>query len=224
MTASASNASRKRFCSERCRERDRYGRRQRAPMTCPVCLVTFQRASYTQATCSYACAAKARYIGVSEPIAIHRCHCGAWYIKRDSRWHCQHKRTDAGRTAMPLRRIVCEVCAAHSLTRSASTRYCSPQCSRRAHKDNRAMRKRGAFVEVVRRQLVYRRDGWVCQLCHRPVKRDAVVPHPKAPTIDHIIPLAAGGTHSYANVQLAHFLCNSRKSDGDAQLRWDIAA
>lgn len=35
------------------------------------------------------------------------------------------------------------------------------------------------------------------------------VPHPKAPTIDHIIPLAVGGDDTRANVQLAHFLCNS---------------
>jgi 5-methylcytosine-specific restriction endonuclease McrA len=35
------------------------------------------------------------------------------------------------------------------------------------------------------------------------------VPHPKAPTIDHIIPLAHGGDDTRANVQLAHFLCNA---------------
>lgn len=86
------------------------------------------------------------------------------------------------------------------------------------------MRKRGAFVEAVERRKVYERDGWVCQLCRLPVPRDKRAPHPKAATLDHIIPLAGGGTHAYANVQLAHFLCNSRKSDGDAQLRWDIAA
>jgi len=45
------------------------------------------------------------------------------------------------------------------------------------------------------------------------VMRGAVVPHPLAPTIDHVVPLAAGGLHEPANVQLAHFLCNARKSD-----------
>lgn len=32
-------------------------------------------------------------------------------------------------------------------------------------------------------------------------------------TIDHIIPLSKGGTHTYNNVQLAHYICNSKKSD-----------
>jgi len=29
--------------------------------------------------------------------------------------------------------------------------------------------------------------------------------------LDHIIPIAAGGEHTPANLQLAHFLCNSIK-------------
>lgn len=40
-----------------------------------------------------------------------------------------------------------------------------------------------------------------------------VVPHPKAPTIDHVVPLDLGGDDKRANVQLAHFICNSRKSN-----------
>ena len=73
--------------------------------------------------------------------------------------------------------------------------------------------KKSAFVENVYRRKVFERDGWRCQLCRKPVKRDAVVPHPKAPVLDHIIPLAAGGTHEPANVQCAHYLCNSLKGD-----------
>jgi 5-methylcytosine-specific restriction endonuclease McrA len=45
------------------------------------------------------------------------------------------------------------------------------------------------------------------------VKRDKVVPHPKAPVLDHILPLAQGGTHEPTNVQCAHFMCNSIKRD-----------
>lgn len=43
------------------------------------------------------------------------------------------------------------------------------------------------------------------------------VPHPKAPTIDHVVPLAEGGHDTRANVQLAHFLCNSIKGRGGSQ-------
>ena len=40
------------------------------------------------------------------------------------------------------------------------------------------------------------------------------VPHPRAPTVDHVVPIAEGGDDTRANVQLAHFLCNSTKSNG----------
>jgi 5-methylcytosine-specific restriction endonuclease McrA len=40
------------------------------------------------------------------------------------------------------------------------------------------------------------------------------VPHPDAPTIDHLLPLCDGGDDVRANVQLAHFLCNSRRGAG----------
>jgi 5-methylcytosine-specific restriction endonuclease McrA len=32
-------------------------------------------------------------------------------------------------------------------------------------------------------------------------------------TLDHIIPLAKGGDHTYENIKLAHMICNSYKSD-----------
>ncbi|WP_227979969.1 HNH endonuclease [Nocardia spumae] len=55
------------------------------------------------------------------------------------------------------------------------------------------------------------RDGYRCHICRRNTDRSKVVPHPKAPTIDHLIPLSLGGTHEPANVATACFLCNSRK-------------
>ena len=49
------------------------------------------------------------------------------------------------------------------------------------------------------------------------------VPHPKAPTIDHIVPLADGGDDIKANVRLAHFLCNSRRgARGGTEQLWLI--
>jgi 5-methylcytosine-specific restriction endonuclease McrA len=32
-----------------------------------------------------------------------------------------------------------------------------------------------------------------------------------SPTLDHVVPLVAGGLHDPANVRLAHLTCNSRK-------------
>lgn len=108
----------------------------------------------------------------------------------------------------------CLQCSTPFLCRNAKLpKFCTDLCARRAARDNRRIAKRDAFVANVYRRDIYERDGYRCQLCRKPVKRDATVPHPKAPVLDHIIPLSKGGTHEPANVQLAHFMCNSIKSD-----------
>lgn len=90
---------------------------------------------------------------------------------------------------------------------------CSEACSRYLAKARRRAREREAFVEDVHPWRVFERDEWICRLCTLPLERDAVVPHPLAPTVDHVVPLARGGQHSMANVQAAHFRCNSLKRD-----------
>lgn len=68
----------------------------------------------------------------------------------------------------------------------------------------RRARKAGQFVEKVYRTKVLRLGGGLCGLCGEPVD-------PARFDVDHIVPLAHGGEHSYANTQPAHPLCNQRK-------------
>lgn len=101
--------------------------------------------------------------------------------------------------------------------------YCSKGCRAREIRHRRRARMRTPIptptpTRVIRAK-VYERDQWTCQLCSEPVRMDMVhtlgtpKPHPLAPTIDHVIPLARGGTHDMDNVQTAHFMCNCLKSD-----------
>lgn len=53
----------------------------------------------------------------------------------------------------------------------------------------------------------------VCGICGRPVDKGLKYPHPLSATVDHIIPLAKGGTNDAGNLQLAHWCCNRQKSD-----------
>jgi 5-methylcytosine-specific restriction endonuclease McrA len=71
----------------------------------------------------------------------------------------------------------------------------------------------GAEVDAVSRWRIHERDGWTCHICGDPVDRDAVVPDLAAPVLDHVVPLARGGSHSEANLKTAHFYCNSVKRD-----------
>jgi 5-methylcytosine-specific restriction endonuclease McrA len=56
----------------------------------------------------------------------------------------------------------------------------------------------------------------VCQICGLLVDDTAIENgHIKRlyPTIDHIIPLSKGGSHTWDNVRLAHMSCNAGKCD-----------
>lgn len=81
----------------------------------------------------------------------------------------------------------------------------------------RKARKRGAKSEPYTLAEIAERDRYHCKLCRKRVAMTKVVPHPNAPTIDHIVPLVEHGDDVRANVQLAHFLCNSRKGDRGTQ-------
>jgi 5-methylcytosine-specific restriction endonuclease McrA len=73
--------------------------------------------------------------------------------------------------------------------------------------------RRGAFVETVTLVDLKRRDGDTCSLCGDAIEWDEPWPHPKSPSIDHVIPLSRGGIHAASNLKLAHLGCNCAKRD-----------
>lgn len=83
----------------------------------------------------------------------------------------------------------------------------------RAKIQRRRARLLDAFVEDVDPTVVWDRDDGVCGVCGLPIDRALAWPHKMSKTLDHIVPLARGGTHEYANMQLAHAVCNARKND-----------
>jgi hypothetical protein len=89
---------------------------------------------------------------------------------------------------------------------------------REAHRRRRAREVNAPGDHNVDGRAVHARDGWVCQLCGEEIDREAVAPAPWSPSIDHVMPLSRGGEHSMANVQSAHYWCNSVKSDGEFPL------
>jgi 5-methylcytosine-specific restriction endonuclease McrA len=75
---------------------------------------------------------------------------------------------------------------------------------RRMRSAARRARLRGQFVEHVHPLVVLERDDGACGICGGDVD-------PLNFDVDHIVAIARGGEHSYANVQVAHRLCNQRK-------------
>jgi 5-methylcytosine-specific restriction endonuclease McrA len=81
------------------------------------------------------------------------------------------------------------------------------------HRHNALRRARKALVDAshVRRLEVFERDAWMCGICGEPIDMSLVHPHVMSASLDHIVPLALGGEHSYENCQAAHLSCNSSK-------------
>ena len=72
------------------------------------------------------------------------------------------------------------------------------------------------FDEAITLKAVRLRDNDICQICGLAVDDTAIENgHIKRmyPTVDHIIPLSKGGSHTWDNVRLAHMSCNAGKCD-----------
>lgn len=100
--------------------------------------------------------------------------------------------------------------------------YC-PECSieharERGRRSNR--RRRVLLVGGYSLRQIAERDGCSCHLCGLKVNMALSGMHPMGPTIDHLIPLSAGGIDDPVNVALAHRSCNVKRGvGGEVQLR-----
>lgn len=119
----------------------------------------------------------------------------------------------------------CGVAIAVYLKGSAPTgwAYCPIHRAARRSAVNRrkSAKRRGARIgpSFTTRQIA-ERDGWRCHLCRRRVPDRRYAARPMDATVDHLVPISAGGPDTPENVALAHLVCNQRRSTrGKAQLR-----
>lgn len=98
-----------------------------------------------------------------------------------------------------------------------SRRKRNPDSFKAADHRRRAL-KHGVGYEIFKDSEIFERDGWICQLCGDPIERDAKAPQDLSVSLDHIVSLSNGGAHSPENSQCAHYLCNSRKGNRDADI------
>lgn len=131
----------------------------------------------------------------------------------------------------------CAECGAAFTTRRDLTRhrFCGSTCRKVAESRRwrerypdqvQAAKARPAYRDAARRRderlaatetepiddiKVFERDRWICQLCGEPVDQELRWPDARSRSLDHVIPVARGGTHTYGNVQLAHLGCNVSK-------------
>lgn len=66
--------------------------------------------------------------------------------------------------------------------------------------------------EIVHLDL-FNMHNWICNICKKAIEPTLRFPNYMAATVEHVIPLCHGGTHTWDNVRPAHALCNFTKGD-----------
>jgi len=140
-------------------------------------------------------AEKARYLIDPAP---NKARAAAWYVRNRERGIANAK---ASAAANPER------------TRAAKDRYSAAHPEvRRATVQRRRVRLKAGVIENFRDLEIFERDGWTCQLCGGTIDPALRAPHQGSKSLDHIVPVSKGGSHTRDNVQAAHLRCNQIKS------------
>lgn len=75
----------------------------------------------------------------------------------------------------------------------------------------RKTRLKNAVYENVVPVIVYEKHNWICGICGKKINKKLKYPDPQSVSLDHILPISKGGSHTYINIQSAHLVCNVGK-------------
>ncbi len=81
-----------------------------------------------------------------------------------------------------------------------------------------------SIAETIKPYTVLSNDNWTCQICKCDTPKELRGTYDdNAPEVDHITPLALGGSHTYSNLQCLCRLCNILKGSmsNDSFIEWN---
>ena len=117
---------------------------------------------------------------------------------------------------------LCKECGVDFETSHSSMRFCSGYCRKRNKAKSNELKRRKYYQEgdtsISLIKLIDRDDN-ICHICNKICDindyyvddNGTIITRNSYPSIDHVIPLSKGGTHTWDNIKLAHRLCNTRK-------------
>lgn len=211
--------NRQRYCSRRCKTqaKDIRKRLSMKMARCLWCGSEYESHRTRGARfCSIAC--RTAYLITDKlRLAPFQCQtCGRTFTRSGS--NNRFCSTACRPSSAPKPVIVCECrwCGT-SFVKERSSQYCSRLCAARYR--SMMARPRRVAIRTASERIsfgdIVKRDNGQCGICGKRVSLSVKWPSPKSASIDHIVPLSKGGEHKAANVQLAHYGCNSSKRATD---------
>lgn len=189
------------YCSENCRKKS-YKRKKRIQ-------------KYIGECCTL--------IGRSVPIYYLKCKgCNSTKINRfyKRNYWCSEECKDNRSKNNVIPKIYkkrCVECKEIFETKKKNQKFCKIMCQKKYHYRKKDVKRRmnilknGTVDWDISINEIIKRDGCKCYLCNEDVKLDVHYNNDKAPTIEHVVPIALGGTHTWNNVKVAHRKCNNYK-------------
>lgn len=217
------------YCSNTCRAAYNKIKNKRT-QKCQYCNANFKR--YEKGTfCTFECSTNQKkkekslrgLMSTLENLSDCR-HCGKRFFKttHDKRFctkRCSQKNLYLRNKEKNKRIRKCEECYEEFMTTDSRMRCCSKSCSNKRNWRNAYLTRRkrvqlnGDVDSDISVEGIMKRDGTDCYLCGEEVDNEVHYTERTYPTIEHVIPISKGGTHTWGNVKLAHRHCNALKSN-----------
>lgn len=195
--------SNRKYCSEPCQKAAKNERDLQKGPTCNSCGKRMHRGKGVlpqgQARCLKCKNASAGYYEVKGRLVSHG---GSGY-----KWGC---RCDVCRAAKRADNMAYKAKVRAEFGVGPSSLYA------RMFKERTGVRYRKAtwdWIDPKVRRSLYERDSWICHLCGELVDRESGPNGDYAPSLDHLVPRAHGGSDDPDNLKTAHRICNSLRMD-----------
>ena len=218
--------SRKVYCSDKCKLRN-HKELNAKEQTCKQCSKTFY--SYkAKEFCGVECRKQHtfernknvpnKYYTPREKHTQVCVNCNKTYETHQNSKYCSYECSYAYKVKQkPIHNTKCKECAKFFSGTDKSKAFCSVECGNKFHnrKKETVRRKRimknGKVNWDISIERLMKRDGGNCYLCNKTVDIKADTNDDRYPSIEHVIPICKGGTHTWDNVKLAHRGCNVAK-------------
>lgn len=234
------NDVKQKYCSYKCAF---DSMRRKDVCTCKNCGKEYvpkvnDRVTFCSRECYYKyCAANKKPPVTKKPYSCVCAHCGERFTAKAKRKYCSEKckkkqwaiqgeqrRKKKQREFVP-EITICPECGATFKSEYGRPRrkYCSNACANKRGYRVKAIRKRERLIDnglidySITLTKLCKRDKGICYLCGERVNMKLDPNSDWYGSIDHVIPVVNGGTHTWDNIKLAHRWCNSVKRTSKAE-------